>query len=789
MKRVLRFLTVLVVLVVLGAGAWLGWKLFGPRPSIGYAQVFATAPAPCPDDANDLAGIEGWAPGAGQASKIGQTGAGNIGTFGGALGGDSSTPAPADDTKKCKGISPELDRFFARIEATGAAIPATDYDAMARAAALDANVETVFAFVRDGIATDGYAGAMRGPNGTLAAHAGSPADKALLLAALLSAKQIPVRYMHGTLSDTETQSAIRAVMSAQPKASPGDPDILKKLGLDAAQVAAVSKEQRERVKQLADEGIARARAATDALLSAAPVQLATSDAATRRAWASGLHDHWWLQAQQNGAWTDLDPTLPDAKPGVHLGTASSDPVDALPDGAYATVALNLVGTFVADGGGTSDKTLVTATAKTSDLAQSSFSVVIGDRSKGAQNLTEARSFTPAITLAGHETSGDAFEADGAPRLASLRLQIVTQLPGAAAHMAERTIVERRQHGGSAIDPAWTPQRTALALTATYMGLVVPGELSRDFTAKQDAASAKLARAFSAYVTAGGNGRQLPPPGIGEAYPYEVMHYFLYDSIARMRIEDQSSGGVRFFFDRPQIAMVHRGFTQHAKQRVGVLEFDIVDNGMAVAGSGDTAPRSNAVRGYMDTNIERHVLGVEPTGNTIALFDAASSAGIKPKAVAQDASSVRIVPDGQVSLGGRVVNGWWQVDPQSGNLVGRMDGGAGQAMVEYAIDRINDWSSLVTIMQFYGDFFRCIAMGVEAPLSGSANPQADFNNCALGALCNLAESTIVGEGFSRCDVCTNIDALIYNFLDYGTYGKSSSPGSFGYVCGKLFPSPF
>jgi hypothetical protein len=781
-------LVTLIVLAAIGAGAWFGWRIWQQRSAPPAIDMLATAPAPCPADPNDLAGIEGWAPGAGQAEKIGQTGAANIGTFGGGLAGDASTPTPAPAAKKCAGISPQLDRYFARITASGEAIPATGYDAGARAGVLDANAETIFAFVRDQVATEAYAGAMRGANGTLAAHGGSPADKALLLAALLSAKQIPVRFVHGPLSAAETDAVIRAVLTTQVKPVNGDPDVVKKLNLDPAQVAAAGKEQRERVKALADEGIARARTATDALLASTTVPLAASDAAVRAAWTAALNDHWWLQAQQNGTWTDLDPTLPDAKPGAHLATASGDPADAFPDALQATVEIRLVGTFF-ENGASSDKTLLDATAKTADLALSSFSLVIGDHSKGAQTLTEARSFTPSLTLAGRDASGDAFVPDAPGRLAVLRLQIVTQIPGAAPHTAERMLIDRRDASGSAIDPAWTPEGTALALTSTYMGLVVSGELSRDFTAKQDAQSAKLARAFEAYVAAGGNGRQLPPPGIGEAYPSEVMHYFLYDSIARMRLEDQSNGGLRFFFDRPQIAMVHRGFTQHGKQRTGILEFDIVENGMAAAGTAAaTAVRTNAVRGYLDTSIERHVLGVEPTGNTIALFDAASRNGLKPRTVAQGATT-RIEPGGPVSIEGRTVTGWWELDPQTGNLVGRMAGGAGQAMVEYAIDRINDWASLVTILQFYGDMFRCIAMGVEAPLSGSAHPQADFNNCALGALCNLAEATLVGEGFSRCDVCTNIDALIYNFLDYGTYGKSSSPGSLGFACGKLFPSPF
>ena len=788
MKRVLRTVTTLLVLAVLGAGAWLGWRIYQQRSATPPVEMLAPAPAPCPSDANDLAGIEGWAPGAGHAEKIGQTGAANIGTFGGGLAGGASTPAPATDALKCRGISPQLDRYFARIAATGEAIPATDYDAGARAGLLDANAETLFAFVRDRVATEAYAGSMRGANGTLAAHGGSPADKAVLLAALLAAKQIPVRFVHGPLSAAESDAVIRTVLASHVKPVYGDSELPKKLNLDAAQVAAAGNEQRERVKALADEGIARARTATDALLASTTVQLAASDAAVRAAWTAALSDHWWVQAQQNGIWTDLDPTLADAKPGAHLATATGGAVDALPDALRTRVAIRLIGTFF-DNGAPSEKTLLDANATSADLALSSFSLVIGDHSKGAQALTEARSFTPSLTLAARETSGDAFAPDGQSRLAVLRLQIVTQIPGAAPRTAERVIVDRRAAGGAAIDPAWTPERTALALTSTFMGLVVPGELSRDFTAKHDAQSVKLARAFEAYAAAGGNGRQLPPPGISEAYPYEVMHYFLYDSIARMRLEDQSIGGLRFFFDRPQIAMVHRGFALHGKQRTGILEFDIVENGMAAAGTAAaTAVRANAVRGYLDTSIERHVLGVEPAGNTIALFDAAARNGLKPRTTAQG-TTTRIEPGGPVSIEGRTVSGWWELDPQTGNLVGRMAGGAGQAMVEYAIDRVNDWASLVAILQFYGDFFRCIAMGVEAPLSGSANPQADFTNCALGALCNLAETTLVGEGFSRCEVCTNIDMLIYNFLDYGTYGKSSSPGSLGYACGKLFPSPF
>jgi hypothetical protein len=770
-----------------------GCGLFGASSSDSaqnFQHFFSTAPAPCPDDPDNLAGIEGWAPGAGKAAVVGQTNAQNFGGFGGALGGGGgATPTPAA-TPACTGISPELYAYYQRLDATLAAIPKDGYDAPTRGGEIQSATDA-FAFVRDSIATEAYASAMRGANGTLAANGGSPADKALLLAALLSVQNIPVRFVHAPLAAADAATVVHAALTASPKVTSTDSGIVAKLGLDPTQVASVAADQRARIQKLADTGLAEADTATTALLAKAPgVQLGTSTAAVQTQWATNVQDHWWVQAQTNGQWTDYDPTLPGATPGTHLGPAPSDPpASALPDAAYATVALTLAGDFVGAAGITT-KTLVTATAKTSDLALSSFQITIGDHSKGAKDLDQATNFTPELRLGEGTATGDAFTADASDaRLAVLHLTITVHVPGQPDRTSTRTLVDRRTTGMSVIDPSWTPARTALALTATYAGLVVSGELNRDFTVARDAESAKLARAFTEYVTAGGNARQLPPPGIAEAYPYEVMHYFLYDSIARMRLEDRAPGAVRFFFDRPQIAMVHRGFMQAGQTRVGVLEFDVVDNGMTAAGSDAAGSiHANAVRGYVDTNVERRIFGFEPTFNTIALFAAADKAGVATT-VTPAGSGVHIAPSSAVALNGRVVSGWWDLDPQSGNLIGRMQGGAGQAMVEYAIERINDWSSLVTIMQFYGDFFRCIAMGVEAPLSGEANPQASFNNCALGALCNLAEATIVGEGFSRCQVCSNIDALIYNFLDYGTYGKSSSPGSFGAACGALFPSPF
>src|SRR5260221_2742721 len=72
-------------------------------------------------------------------------------------------------------------------------------------------------------------------------------------------------------------------------------------------------------------------------------------------------------------------------------------------------------------------------------------VRVGDRSRGSQDLKSARSFTPSLTFGDAETTGDAFELDpeGGPRVAALRLEIVTATPGAPPRLTTPTFPDRR----------------------------------------------------------------------------------------------------------------------------------------------------------------------------------------------------------------------------------------------------------------------------------------------------------------------------------------------------------
>jgi hypothetical protein len=788
-KARLALFFVVLMAVALGAAAYWLFGRSGDTAS-AYAAILPTGPIDCPDDPNDLAGIEGWAPGAGKAEKVGQTDTGNMGGLGGALGGGAAaTPAPAA-TKGCVGLRSDVAAGFDTIAERIKLVPTGSFDPAVRGA--DFNTpDAAFAFVRDSIHTEGYAGAMRGASGTLQSLGGSPPDKALLLAALLAHSQVPVRFVHAPLSDADVAAVVASVAASAPvPVYPPLDDTFKSLGIDAVQARADAAAARKRVEGDANAVIAGARTATDdvlATLASKNVTLSSDASSVNARWTANLRDHWWLQAQENGAWVDLDPTLPGAKSGTHLGgTPADSPADALPDGVLATLTVRLTADRFAAGAAPVTTTLVERTVKLPDAYAQPLLVSIGDRSLGSDKIAQATSFTPSISFGGADQSGNAFDTSG---LGVVRLQVETAVGGTVRHVASRIVLDARTQKGDALDPSWDARRYAFALTTVYDVLPVAGELDPAFTGLREAAGMQTVRAFMAYAAAGGDGKQMLPPGVAETYPLQALRYFEYDALTRRLLEDASNGAVRFFFDRPQIAIERRGLDASGPVPAGIVSFDIADNGMIAAGSDRAASvRANVTRGYVDTEAEQKLFAGPNDGGTIALFDAAKSEGMGLTVLQGDQyGGTALAPVKTVALGGRDRIGWWAIDPQDGNLVGRMGpDGAGQELAEYAIARTNDWSTLYAMMQFYGDFFRCIAGTVEAPLSG-VNAQKFFTQCAGAALCSYLEALTAGEAYSRWS--SDEEALLYNILDLSIPGtKDSWPGSGGAVCGKLFSSP-
>ena len=123
-------------------------------------------------------------------------------------------------------LQPDL-RQAAPTPADLAETPETPFHAeiLTQAQALEHDYIRIYEFVRNEIATEWYAGAMKGALGTLRQKSGNAVDQASLLIALLRASSAPARYVHGvirlpleqvmaSLGLTEATQATRALTAA-----------------------------------------------------------------------------------------------------------------------------------------------------------------------------------------------------------------------------------------------------------------------------------------------------------------------------------------------------------------------------------------------------------------------------------------------------------------------------------------------------------------------------------------------------------------------------------------------
>ena len=174
-------------------------------------------------------------------------------------------------------------------------------------AAAGGTIDGVFAFVRDRIGTAVYPGVLRSAQGTLDAHCGNAADKALLLAALLQCAGWKTRFASGELPPERV--AMLVARQFEPRAaSAADlvPGWLQKSWLQSLSARARR-----------DHAVVRPQ------LGAELVTLAQRLAADAAANELAAAQHVWLQVEVGSEWRDLDPNFADAAVGDRYATAAA----------------------------------------------------------------------------------------------------------------------------------------------------------------------------------------------------------------------------------------------------------------------------------------------------------------------------------------------------------------------------------------------------------------------------------------------------------------------------------
>jgi hypothetical protein len=621
-----------------------------------------------------------------------------------------------------------------------AKLPESEYSLTALAQTQPSDPIALYRFVRDNVDVDAYDGIMRGPLATWMTRAGSPSDKLVLLAWLLVNKGVPIQFVRGTLSDSEHQRIAQA--AAAPPASTGP--------IENEQV-------RSAVDRYVKDGSAFAGWATRQL-GKSNIALGSGKANDRIG-----SRHYWLQVDRDGRAFDLDPTLSDMTEGQHLGSldASFKPWAMLPDDEWHYVQVRVTAEY-ADG---TSLPVAALTAKTPDVAYAPLRILFLPHGSGDfSTVGTARTF-------------DAFFLNGGSIAGPQTLDLDAH---GGVHVVRMEIRRKDTHGTivtSARDllTAGTPkQAQGPSLAGLTTMLIVPGSGANGLTLHE------YFRSMAAVADAVANAKGGPVAPVA-VYPLRIADYFSRDDlVAEQLLHD---AGTRLYRDRPNVVLQRTRFSD-ARAPVAATDFDIVDNTMVgAAGSSHQTAQANLARGYADTMIERDVTGAKDNG-TIAIFDAAKSAGVAPVVVTSESAipqavrqltrgigetlangGVAIALDSSVSLDGRVAYGWWDIDAADGNAVGRITGGGGAELTEY------------------GFIMREISVGLWIQEMGQSMQDCHSGEDCLKAICEAMVATIfAGAGWRHAIHVTSLGALA-GAVAMVVVGEFLGAKTVGSMCGE------
>jgi hypothetical protein len=601
---------------------------------------------------------------------------------------------------------------------------------------LEYDVDRIYRFVTDEIRYEPYEGILRGVNGTLEGRAGNSADKALLLAALLSASAIPVRFVRGGLphaavteilsipppdAEATRNEALEVTQTGLPLPDLGA-DETPEIRAELDRIPAVAREVQQVAERQLDTGIATIVDALTAAGVSVPSSMSTLPARERDL-------HVWVQYPLGEAWMDLDPTLPGTEAGVRLAEPTGEPLDQLPDELRHRVQL-LVTTERIAGGGLVQEEVIDHTAFADELigvpiiflhekpgGLDAMGVALGGLLTGGLQyqpiLQVGQSSLVGLTPIVLQTGGGLLDEidpgaegslEGQSTAEWLDLRVVS--PSGVTSTTRRTVFDRvgeAVRASGTVDPAavtpvelvdlddettdeWVPLRSLWFLA------VATGAVSGD--------------TFSRMV-----GSVEGPESLA---PVAHLYHMARDGMSAMLTPAR---GIRTFLDAPNVAAWRYTLEgSSASDLVATLGLDLLHRSfgqLPVAGRQPQAP-PGVIAGVMSHVAERVAGGaglppdVQPDGpltSVGAIFEEAAAQGLDvvvlrepelpvafqlgPEAASRlraalEQGWVAIVPERPVMLGGREELGWWLVDPATGRTIDELAQGGGANYVEHSI---------------------------------------------------------------------------------------------------------
>lgn len=599
-----------------------------------------------------------------------------------------------------------------------------------KAADLEYDVTAIFRFVADEIQYDPYLGNLRGARGTLDSRAGNSVDQALLLAALLQAGGIAVRFAIGALDDAASANLLATSQidaatyqhqnnllwfpSTQPEsgtptaatpAATSTPVVADPLDFWLKTTRAINDQVRDTIatieSSLHDSGIT--------LPDPAPALPASEKA-----------KHVWVQYASGPEWVDLDPTLPNAQPGQRWSKATST-VPALPSDLDHIVTVRLVLETIA-GGQLIEAELLSHQATSAELTGQKLLVIhpTPDSLKGvglaiSGVIEGALNYQPYLLLdddfvegrmvtfgAGggvldSNTTSDAQKHEGEPT--AEWLEIILTAPDGATTTTRREIFDRigpAERVNGSFNPATLPalplsnlpqdegSRGYLPMLGMHGLAITTGGVPVDtfqveLTEETFYASLPLLAASHSAIRDAAAAIVLPPYGVRPVTTAPNVTAFV-----AIPLELNDSGGtlsVRYDLVHQAVEPVPlRGGRSSSNPRValGVLN-QVVERALLdppVAPNGSLPPIEAISLGRIfemakASNVPIQVVRPDEPIPSALRVNADATAHMSE---ALKAGQIIVVPSQPIDVTGEGRIGWWQIDPSSGRTTDLMDNG-------------------------------------------------------------------------------------------------------------------
>ncbi len=658
-----------------------------------------------------------------------------------------------------------LPAAFDLLELSQTRTPRAPFDVESRAAKLGADVETIFAFVRDQVRYEAYEGVLRGPRGTLMAMAGNSFDKSLLLGALLQRHGIEVRYARGRLSEERAsaliQHMLRAVkpLSSGPTPPPGSgiPG-----NVESPQATFMNVVIHRWISNL---DLVRSVFHQNRVLTA------QSPPVPPRVLIQEAVDHVWVEYRRDQAWVPLDPSFTDARAGDTM-TETAERWEVVPESLFHKVGVRVMVEERAAGKVTTREALrYEGTAADLNGAQVSFEHQVASSPAGTAARPVLRiddkTFTGKMVMGSgllRRIFGRPGEPPGKGRdeLTAEWIEFAFTYPSGRTETLTRELFDRigpaaraaNQQGTAPLSPLSEARGVPLPLAAIYAFSFSSGRFHPGLTVATIARHLPLLRGSRQGMPAFQTGRTLTDDeatqlaeGLAPILPDMLSVLALTFHIQSQRALGLSRPpGVWFYETTPRLAIVSATPAVKSADKRSIpisLVMDLRRNSMRTVAEA-ASPReviwANASRGILDGALEHTMFGdlVPPISlqtdpaSTVAIMERARRSGTALKALrtpdsiqqleASDDIKARmrtafsdsvalVVPVRPVLIGERPRLGWWQVDLQSGETLAVMDTGLHQTGPEWKfmttagkIETVVDTTQLVAFVSMVIVFF-------------------------------------------------------------------------------------